>query len=324
MTYSVSPKDLVRDRKPGISGFMRLRNEAYLLNQAIETHLDGLDELILVHNECDDETPAICHQWADKYPDKIRVFDYAPSVTPLGTPESLSIDDQDENSLANYYNFALCKTTRDIVIKVDGDHAGCKARFARSCDAVRAHLKRREKWPIFGINVADTPNGVAVYNFYDFAPQPVGPIIGPPPFTTGDQSFYYIDDLTWHTTDRTVGYEKMPLAHKTRARRSHDVVLFSHCKGFKPDFGTQNWKTGAKNLRQDWIDNVSKIHLRNLASMEEMAEHNPSYFAGFDYRREFTALFPERRLYTNNTQLKRLPIIRQAVKNRLLDRFLLT
>lgn len=183
--WSVSKSDLSNDRKPGISGFMRLRNEAMLLNEAFETHIDGVDELVVVYNNCQDSTPQICEAWQKRYPGKIRVFEYEPEVLPVGSTDAAGIDPRDENSLANYYNYALCKTNHEIVIKIDGDHIGSPARFSTVCNRVRRTLKVDQRWPIFGINVTDTNDGVAVYNFYNYAPKFVGKRIGPPPFKIG-------------------------------------------------------------------------------------------------------------------------------------------
>lgn len=49
----------------------------------IDSCIDGLDELIAVYHDCTDRTPEILRQKAAQYPDKIRVFEYRPSVYPI-------------------------------------------------------------------------------------------------------------------------------------------------------------------------------------------------------------------------------------------------
>ena len=56
-----------------------------------------------------------------KYPKKIKAYAYKPVVHPQGSKEFLDLPVDSPNSLVNYYNFALAKTTRKIVLKVDGD-----------------------------------------------------------------------------------------------------------------------------------------------------------------------------------------------------------
>src|SRR6266481_5054552 len=91
-----------KSRTPGISGFMRLKNEAQFLDVAIDTHVHGLDELIILYNDCTDDTPEICFKWQDRYPDKIKVFEYEPKVVPYGTAEALTIDPMSPKCIANY------------------------------------------------------------------------------------------------------------------------------------------------------------------------------------------------------------------------------
>ncbi|GAB4532701.1 MAG: hypothetical protein Tsb0010_13660 [Parvularculaceae bacterium] len=302
--WRVTKADLNPDREPGISGFMRLKNEAEFLDRAFESHLPALDELIVVYNDCTDKTPEICREWARRCPEKIKLFEYEPKVTPLGTPEAIEIDSGSENSLANYYNFSLCQTTRQIVFKVDGDHIMNPKRFAQICHRVRRRLKRNERWPVYGINLADTPAGVGVYNFYDFRPHHDGKPVGPPPFTAGDHCFYYVDETTWHDTDRDHGYEIMPISHKRRSRFAHDAYTFFHAKGLKSDQGTANWLEGeGENKRSEWIRNVRGSSADRVVSLAAMARANPSYFAGIDFAREFETLFPGRRLLGGRSEL---------------------
>jgi len=100
-TWTVEPEHIwKKPRAPGISGFMRLKNEAAYLDRAIASHLPGLDELIIVFNDCQDETPDICAAWASRQPDKVKVVEYEPKVIPIGTLESLKIDPRSPNCIA--------------------------------------------------------------------------------------------------------------------------------------------------------------------------------------------------------------------------------
>lgn len=294
--WQVTEADWTRPRRPGIAGFMRLKDEAEFLDRAFETHLPGLDELVVVHNRCTDETPEICARWQARCPEKVTVFEYEPDVVPLSAPDAKTIDPRDEHSLANYYNWSLTRTTREIVIKIDGDHLGDPGRFAATCDRVRRRLDRDEVWPIYGLNITRTPKGVGIYNLYDFHPGFGEPERrqGPPAFTAGDHCFYYLDAKTRHTTHPTEGYEHMELGHKRRAPVGF-TYLFFHMKGMKADQGTRNWIAapgGSQGGRSDWAARVRQLAEGDVASFGEMRLHNPQYFREADVRAEFGRLLP--------------------------------
>jgi glycosyltransferase involved in cell wall biosynthesis len=121
--FVVRRSDLkVSERRPGISGYMRVRNEEQFLALAVESHLPFLDELVIVYNACTDRTPEIAAEYAQRYPGKVRVFHYEPEAYPPGTAEFVSLLPDSPHSLVNYYNFALCQTTCRVAMKVDADH----------------------------------------------------------------------------------------------------------------------------------------------------------------------------------------------------------
>ena len=58
--------------KDGLSGFIRAKNEAQFIEACIDSCIDALDELIIVYNDCTDETPEIVERKRKQYPDKIK------------------------------------------------------------------------------------------------------------------------------------------------------------------------------------------------------------------------------------------------------------
>jgi glycosyltransferase involved in cell wall biosynthesis len=121
--FVVRHSDLkVSQRRPGISGYLRVRNEEQFLALAIESHLPFLDELVIVYNACTDRTSEIAAEYAQRYPDKVRVFHYEPEAYPPGTTEFVNLPPDSPHSLVNYYNFTLCQTTCRVAMKVDADH----------------------------------------------------------------------------------------------------------------------------------------------------------------------------------------------------------
>ena len=65
-----------QERKDGLSGLIRARNEAPLLGPCIDSCINALDELIVVCFDCTDNTLEILEQKKLQYPDKLRVFEY--------------------------------------------------------------------------------------------------------------------------------------------------------------------------------------------------------------------------------------------------------
>ncbi len=108
-------------RKPGISGFMRFRNEEQFVEMAIESVICCLDELVIVHNGCTDRTPQIIEACRQRHPEQIRIYEYKPAVGLPGSAEHRSQPMDSQHSLVNYYNYALTKTSHKIAIKIDGD-----------------------------------------------------------------------------------------------------------------------------------------------------------------------------------------------------------
>ena len=60
----------------GVSGIMRVKNDAQFVQQSIDSCIDALDELIIVYNDCTDNSAALILEKQSQYPDKIKVYEY--------------------------------------------------------------------------------------------------------------------------------------------------------------------------------------------------------------------------------------------------------
>lgn len=115
------------NRKLGLSGLMRVKNDAQTLSQSIDSCVDALDELIITYHECTDESVQIIERKKLQYPEKILVipypyhikggygttveeYEYAKTL-PIGHPQLL----------ATYYNNALQYVNYKYVMKIDAD-----------------------------------------------------------------------------------------------------------------------------------------------------------------------------------------------------------
>ncbi|HIF9097506.1 hypothetical protein NGM67_15765 [Photobacterium damselae] len=110
------------NRKDGLSGFIRAKNEGDYIYQVIESWIELVDELVIVFNDCTDNTESeICRAIKDFGCNKIKAYKYIPKVYPQGSDEHINLPCDDIHSLVNYYNYSLSKTTRKFVVKIDGD-----------------------------------------------------------------------------------------------------------------------------------------------------------------------------------------------------------
>lgn len=129
-------------RRPGISGMMRVKDDAEFIDECVESCIDALDELVIVYNGCTDESPEKIKSIATRHPHKIKVFHYTPKIYcgSLSFEEykaAKALSDDSEALLANYYNYALAQTTRTHVMKIDADQIYFKNQLKELCDGVR-------------------------------------------------------------------------------------------------------------------------------------------------------------------------------------------
>lgn len=140
--YTVNLSEIALNRRPGVSGMMRVRNDGEFIEASIESCIDALDELIIVYNDCTDDSPAIIENVRQRYPDKIKVFEYEPRILAwnLSDEQISGIMDGSipmENTLAGYNNFALSKTECEYVVKIDADQIYNTPQMKSLCDCYR-------------------------------------------------------------------------------------------------------------------------------------------------------------------------------------------
>lgn len=270
--WSVDRNDLkISDRKPGISGFVRARNEEERLGISIESHLPFLDEIIVVYNRCTDATPEIAKDYASRYPGKVKVYHFEPDVYPQGSKEAISLPINSPHSLANYYNYALCKTTKKIALKVDGDQIAIPSEYKKMINFVRKFKIFPFYYVFRGINLYRKNNEIMVQ--------------GKKQFTGVDRGFFEVNGQTkpWHDMDRKRGLEILKFGNIKRKNSS--LFGFYHTKGLKKDKGEGNydlndnpnsryheifineWK---KSHPLSWEQFINKFKLSSLTSPQEI------------------------------------------------------
>jgi glycosyltransferase involved in cell wall biosynthesis len=264
--WAVSIDDLnFNNRNQGISGFIRARNEEEWLGLSIESHLPFLDEIVVVYNRCIDATPEIALDYQKRYPDKVKVYNYEPDVYPQGSKEVVSLPENSPNSLINYYNYALCKTTKKIALKVDGDQIAIPKVYSRMISFVKKHKSFPYYYKFRGINLYDYNNDIFIQGYKQI--------------TGLDRGFFEVNKLTlpWHVPDRDRGLEILSFTN-IKSKNSNEIGFF-HTKGMKKDKGKGNYdlennpssryhnifkKEWQNSIPIKWEDFITKSKLKDI------------------------------------------------------------
>ena len=140
--YLVDMSFLKKERPVGVSGLLRVKNDAEFLSDCIDSCIGALDELIICYQDCTDNAPDIIRQKQRQYPDKIKVYYYAPPVfchglTEEETRDAFSLPDTSVHKLCNYYNYTLSKATYRYAMKIDSDQIYFAEKLKLFCEAYR-------------------------------------------------------------------------------------------------------------------------------------------------------------------------------------------
>lgn len=132
----------LKDLRPGVSGIMRVKNDAEFVEACIDSCIDALDELIIVYNDCSDDTPRLVEKKRLQYPEKIKVYEYKYKVYSVNLSENdynyaLSLPNNSPHLLCNYYNYALSKVSYSYAVKIDADQLYFPEQLKKWCDYCR-------------------------------------------------------------------------------------------------------------------------------------------------------------------------------------------
>lgn len=113
-------KVLDKERPLGISGHLRVKDEAMSVAECIDSCIDALDELIITYNKSTDNTEEILKEYKKKYPDKIKLYYYKPNIVKYNKDE-YKVKYSEIHYLDNYYNFGYLKIKYKYYMKIDAD-----------------------------------------------------------------------------------------------------------------------------------------------------------------------------------------------------------
>lgn len=112
--------------KDGLSGIMRIKNEATFLGPCIDSCIAALDELIVVYVDCTDETKHILELKTNEYPGKLKTFEYNYNVLWFDLTEkefqyALDLPESSPRLYSSVCNYSLSKVQYKYVVKIDAD-----------------------------------------------------------------------------------------------------------------------------------------------------------------------------------------------------------
>lgn len=140
--------------RPGVSGMMRVKNDGQFIEACVESCIDALDELIIVWNDCTDNSAEVIERMRQRYPEKIKTYEYKYKVysTNLTKEEyeyAKSLPEDSPHLLCNYYNFCLSKVTYQYAVKIDADQIYFTEKMNTWCDFLR--FKKHKSLNVFVI-----------------------------------------------------------------------------------------------------------------------------------------------------------------------------
>lgn len=213
-------------RKPGISAFMRVRNGEDFLAETVRSHLPFYDEIVIVFNQCEDNTESIVARLLEAYPEKIRAFHYLDRVLPLGHPDYDGMPFDEVVSMANYSNFALAQTRFSVATKLDDDHVA----LPRNLGALIAQIRQTgyaldDTMLCFsGLNLVRTSEGIG--------------LLKPDPYSGGgDIGYFQVTNRTYFANS-----VKHEVFQKRHLKRKYGGLTYLHGKYLKRGEGFANYE----------------------------------------------------------------------------------
>ena len=144
--YSVEISSFDRVKPVGVSGLLRIKNDADFVAESIDSCIEALDELVITYQDSVDNTLDIILQKKKQYPDKIRIYYYKPKILSHELSDadyelatSYSMDSV--HLLANYYNYTLSKAQYRYAMKIDADQISFTDKLKAFCDLYRCKEK---------------------------------------------------------------------------------------------------------------------------------------------------------------------------------------
>ena len=125
-----------------VAGILRVKNDGMFIEKCVESCIDALDELIIIYNDCTDNSAEEIGKMAAKYSHKIKTYEYPHHIYSMNlTKEEFemarNLPEGHPSLLSTYCNFALSMVTADYALKIDADQVYFTERLKSWCDFLR-------------------------------------------------------------------------------------------------------------------------------------------------------------------------------------------
>ena len=125
-----------------VAGILRVKNDGMFIERCIESCIDALDELIVVYNDCTDNSVAEIDKMVARYPNKIKRYEYPHRILGMNITReeyevAKNLPEGHPSLISTYNNFALGKVTCDYAVKIDADQIYFTEQMKKWCDFVR-------------------------------------------------------------------------------------------------------------------------------------------------------------------------------------------
>jgi len=149
--------------KSGISLIIRAKNEELNIKDCIESVVDLVDEIVFVDNNSTDKTYKFVSNYCKLY-SKIKLYKYNINVSKVGNEHANAIKNKNPNTLGNFYNWSLSKSTYNNVFKWDSDFLCIKNNFQSLVNLYKLR-NNNDKFAIWftGITLFEN-NGIYYFN----------------------------------------------------------------------------------------------------------------------------------------------------------------
>lgn len=107
-------------RPPGLSAFIRCKNEEEYIVASIASAYRVFDEIVVILNRSTDRTRELVQDLMTDHP-KIRLVNFDVECAPAGPGYREMVEKDPGRSLAKFYNWCMEQTTYSHVCKWDGD-----------------------------------------------------------------------------------------------------------------------------------------------------------------------------------------------------------
>ncbi|BDR33666.1 hypothetical protein PDY_07140 [Photobacterium damselae subsp. damselae] len=228
MEKYVFDKSKLLNRKKGLSAFVRLKNGGDTIEITIESHINIFDEIVILYNDCSDDSVLICEELRDRYPNKIKIYEYEPKVFPFGSTEHKLEPCNSVHSFVNFSNYALQLTTYETVMKLDDDHYCPK--IYQSRDMFLKGFKHGRINFFSGVNLAKKKNEIGISSLY--------PFVG-----NGDHFIFDVTDETYFTKN-----DICEEFHFGSIKFHYIGLRYFHLKYLRSDFGFHNVLSTEKGM----------------------------------------------------------------------------